>query len=186
MDSTVFVTVPALAEPTILPVRRSRNAQPKRLAPLALIVAGSAGAASVGSGGGGGAVVGLATSGAGCVAPGVVGSGGRQVAKLAGGLAAANTAVTTNPTLTTAARLASRATRVRITGRSSLPARGVVASCWLAKLRRNFALFGSQASPNASEIRDQRYLRGTITYNAARVPSGRGCALIRPLGRVRG
>src|SRR5690349_13914431 len=52
MDSVVLVPLAMLAEPVILPVDTSRNAQPKKLVLTGgLILAGSAGTASLGCGG---------------------------------------------------------------------------------------------------------------------------------------
>src|SRR2546423_5792172 len=54
MDSVVLVPDPALPDPTVLLVLRSRNAQPKKLGlPGALMLSGLAGATSAGPGGAG-------------------------------------------------------------------------------------------------------------------------------------
>src|SRR2546423_13324924 len=65
MDSVVLVPDPALPDPTVLLVLRSRNAQPKKLGlPGGLMVSGLAGATSAGPGGAGGATT-CAADGAG-------------------------------------------------------------------------------------------------------------------------
>src|SRR5215469_8739323 len=109
MDSVVLVPVAMLAEPVIAPVDRSRKAQPKKLVLTgALIEAGLAGAASLGSGGAGCAVIcawSLAGDGLSRLAMPPPEPNADSLARAAG----------TNRTLraTTAARLATRTTRRR-------------------------------------------------------------------------